>query len=498
MLAGPPASPATLARNVPGSTSSSPPRIGPPASRHARSPPSRTATSVVTEVTEQPPEARGAAFGGLVVRDHRGAGADAGAAGGGLEVRRLGQRVAAALARRRREVAVDVEEGRARNVRPRARAARPRRARQAGSGSPPPRAPAPRAARAATRTRRAGRLATPAASVRSRAMRAMVLDAAGHAAAARPTCPSRSPAPGQVLLEVARLRRLPHRPARRRRRAHRAEAAARARATRSSRAWSRAGERFATGRARRRPLARLDLRRVPLLPLGPREPLRPRPLHGLRHRRRLRRVRGRRRALLLPDARTATSDLQAAPLLCAGLIGYRTLRLAGDAERLGIYGFGAAAHIVAPGRRATRAGGCSPSRAPDDEAAQAFARELGAEWAGDSLGAAARGARRRAHLRPGRARSSRRRCGRSPRAAGRLRRHPHERHPGVSLRAAVGRAGAALGRQPDPRATPRSSCALAPRVPVRTEVEPFPLEQANEALDRLRAGNLRGAAVLLL
>src|SRR2546421_6187639 len=78
-------------------------------------------------------------------------------------------------------------------------------------------------------------------------------------------------------------------------------------------------------------------------------------------------------------------DLQAAPLLCAGLIGYRALRLAGDGERLGLYGFGASAHIicqvaVAQGRRVfafTRA---------DDEATQAFARELGAEWAGDAMG----------------------------------------------------------------------------------------------------------------
>ena len=84
----------------------------------------------------------------------------------------------------------------------------------------------------------------------------------------------------------------------------------------------------------------------------------------------------------LPDG---YEDLQAAPLLCAGLIGYRTLRFAGDAERLGIYGFGAAAHIVCQvavheGRRVfafTRAG---------DEATQAFALELGAEWAGDALG----------------------------------------------------------------------------------------------------------------
>src|SRR3954463_1407341 len=84
----------------------------------------------------------------------------------------------------------------------------------------------------------------------------------------------------------------------------------------------------------------------------------------------------------LPDEQ-AFPDLAAAPLLCAGLIGFRTLRLAGDAERLGIYGFGAAAHIVAQvalheGRRLfafVRAG---------DERAAAFARELGAEWVGAS------------------------------------------------------------------------------------------------------------------
>src|SRR5688572_27138599 len=77
-------------------------------------------------------------------------------------------------------------------------------------------------------------------------------------------------------------------------------------------------------------------------------------------------------------------DAQAAPLLCAGLIGYRALCMAGDAQRLGLYGFGAAAHIVCQvavhqGRRVfafTRG---------DDTAAQGFARELGAEWAGDSL-----------------------------------------------------------------------------------------------------------------
>src|SRR5437016_8849109 len=80
-------------------------------------------------------------------------------------------------------------------------------------------------------------------------------------------------------------------------------------------------------------------------------------------------------------------DEEAAPLLCAGLIGYRALRMTGDAERLGLYGFGASAHIVCQvarhqGRRVfafTRAG---------DEAAQSLALELGAEWAGDSAGPA--------------------------------------------------------------------------------------------------------------
>ena len=95
------------------------------------------------------------------------------------------------------------------------------------------------------------------------------------------------------------------------------------------------------------------------------------------------------------------SDVEAAPLLCAGLIGYRSLRMAGDAGRLGIYGFGAAAHIVAQvarweGRRVfafTR---------PGDRAAQDFARRLGAEWAGGVRRRAARAARCRDHLCAGR------------------------------------------------------------------------------------------------
>jgi len=74
-------------------------------------------------------------------------------------------------------------------------------------------------------------------------------------------------------------------------------------------------------------------------------------------------------------------DLAAAPLLCAGLIGYRSLRLAGDAERLGLYGFGAAAHIIAQVARWEGRRVFAVTR-EDDAEAQAFARELGAEWAG--------------------------------------------------------------------------------------------------------------------
>ena len=77
------------------------------------------------------------------------------------------------------------------------------------------------------------------------------------------------------------------------------------------------------------------------------------------------------------------SDLQAAPLLCAGLIGYRSLKMAGDAERLGLYGFGAAAHIVIQVARHQGRQVFAFTRDGDEEA-QNFAREMGALWAGDS------------------------------------------------------------------------------------------------------------------
>src|SRR4051812_34265524 len=194
--------------------------------------------------------------------------------------------------------------------------------------------------------------------------------------------------------------------------------------------------------------------------------------------------------LPLPDA---FDDLQVAPPLCAGLIGYRSLRLAGDAARLGLYGFGASAHIVAQvalheGRRVfafTRDG---------DLEAQAFARELGAEWAGsgtppEELDAAIIFA-----------------------PAGEL---VPEALRGVAKGGSVVCAGIHMSDIPSfpyellwgervvrsvanlTRRDGEEFLALAPRVPVRTQVETFPLAQANEALDKLRRGDVRGALVLV-
>jgi alcohol dehydrogenase, propanol-preferring len=190
------------------------------------------------------------------------------------------------------------------------------------------------------------------------------------------------------------------------------------------------------------------------------------------------------------------SDLEAAPLLCAGLIGYRSLVMAGDAKRLGLYGFGASAHIIAQvarwqGRRVfafTR---------PGDEEAQRFARSLGAEWAGSSTD-----------------------------------RPPEELDAAIifapvgalvpAALAALAKAGvvvcAGIHMSEIPsfsydllwgervlrsvanltRSDGEEFLQLAPQVPVRTSIRAFRLEEANEALQHLRAGELRGAAVLKL
>jgi propanol-preferring alcohol dehydrogenase len=188
------------------------------------------------------------------------------------------------------------------------------------------------------------------------------------------------------------------------------------------------------------------------------------------------------------------SDVEAAPLLCAGLIGYRALRMADGAERLGIYGFGAAAHIVAQVARSQGRQIYAFTR-PGDAEARAFARDLGARWAGDSD------------------------------------EKPPEELDAAIIFAPVGSlvpaaleavvkggtvvcAGIHMSDIPAfpyrilweersirsvanlTRRDAEEFLALAPTVPVRTETVRFSLEQANEALRRLRSGELRGAAVL--
>ncbi|MDE2586387.1 MAG: zinc-dependent alcohol dehydrogenase family protein [Betaproteobacteria bacterium] len=187
-----------------------------------------------------------------------------------------------------------------------------------------------------------------------------------------------------------------------------------------------------------------------------------------------------------------------APLLCAGLIGYRALRLAGDAtqsKKLGIYGFGAAAHIITQVARWQGSQVYAFTRA-GDAASQAFARELGACWAGTSE------------------------------------EKPPEELDAAIIFAAVGPlvplalqavrkggtvvcAGIHMSDIPSfpytilwgerslrsvanlTRRDGEEFLALAPRIPIRTEVTPYPLDQANTALDHLRRGVLQGAAVLV-
>jgi alcohol dehydrogenase, propanol-preferring len=186
-------------------------------------------------------------------------------------------------------------------------------------------------------------------------------------------------------------------------------------------------------------------------------------------------------------------DLEAAPLLCAGLIGYRSLRLAGDAERLGLYGFGSAAHIVAQVARAQDRRVFAITREGDDEA-QEFARSLGAEWAGagappEELDAAIIFA-----------------------PAGEL---VPSALAAVAKGGAVVCAGIHMSDIPSfpydllwgertlrsvanlTRRDGEEFLALAPQIPVRTEVEAFALEDADAALAKLRAGDVRGSLVLV-
>ena len=188
-------------------------------------------------------------------------------------------------------------------------------------------------------------------------------------------------------------------------------------------------------------------------------------------------------------------DLEAAPLLCAGLIGYRCLRMCGDGvERLGLYGFGAAAHIVAQ-IAVHRGSELYAFTRPGDAAAQAFARSLGAAWAGDStqpppeeLDAAILFAPVGA-LVPAALRAVRKGgvvvCGGIHMSD--IPSFPYsilwEERSLVSVANLERRDGDEL-------------LALAPAVPLRIAVEPFALDDANLALSRLREGRLTGAAVI--
>lgn len=193
---------------------------------------------------------------------------------------------------------------------------------------------------------------------------------------------------------------------------------------------------------------------------------------------------------------TGYPDLQAAPLLCAGLIGYRSLMMTGDARRIGLYGFGAAAHIVIQTARYLGRQVFAFTR-PEDKLGQQFACDLGAVWAGSSAAA------------------------------------PPELLDAAIIFAPVGAlvptalqaiakggvvvcAGIHMSDIPSfayellwgervlrsvanlTRRDGEDFLALAPKIPIQTQVEAFPLAAANEALDSLRNGKIQGAAVLTI
>jgi propanol-preferring alcohol dehydrogenase len=190
------------------------------------------------------------------------------------------------------------------------------------------------------------------------------------------------------------------------------------------------------------------------------------------------------------------SDLEAAPLLCAGLIGYRALRRAGDAQRLGLYGFGASAHLVCQVAVFEGRSVFAFTR-PGDAETQAFARELGAAWAGDSDQAPPEQLDAAIIFAP---------VGALVPAALRA----------VSKGGTVVCAGIHMSDIPAfpyallwgeralcsvanlTRVDGRELLDLAPRVPLRAHRSDYPLSSANQALDDLRSGRLEGAAVLVV
>jgi len=189
------------------------------------------------------------------------------------------------------------------------------------------------------------------------------------------------------------------------------------------------------------------------------------------------------------------SDVAAAPLLCAGLIGYRALKLAGEAERVGFYGFGAAAHIAVQVAR-HRGQRVFAFTRPGDLAGQDFARQLGAQWAGGSdtmppeqLDAALLFAPVGALV---------------PRALAATAKGGTVVCAGIHMSDIPSFAYHLLWHERAVRSVANLTrrdgeefLALAPQIPVRTTTQSFPLAEANEALRRLRAGSIEGAAVLV-
>jgi propanol-preferring alcohol dehydrogenase len=196
----------------------------------------------------------------------------------------------------------------------------------------------------------------------------------------------------------------------------------------------------------------------------------------------------------LAECTAMPSALELAPLLCAGLIGYRALRLAGDTQKVGIYGFGAAAHIIAQVLRHQGRPFYAFTR-PGDSASQDFARHLGARWVGDAsqqppekLDAALIFAPAGPLV---------------PAALGHMEKGGCVVCAGIHMSDIPGFPYADLWGERMIRSVANLTredgldfLALAPRIPVRTSVTAFPLEQANEALAALRKGAVQGAAVL--
>jgi propanol-preferring alcohol dehydrogenase len=193
----------------------------------------------------------------------------------------------------------------------------------------------------------------------------------------------------------------------------------------------------------------------------------------------------------LPDG---FSDMEVAPLLCAGLIGYRALGMTGEAERLGLYGFGSSAHIIAQVARFQDRRVFAFTR-PGDESTQAFALKLGAEWAGDSTTAppeeldAAIVFASAGELVPQALRVLAK--GGTVVCAGihmsDIPTFPYD----ILWGERTVRSAANLTRR-----DAREFLALAPRVPVQVDVHPYALAQAACALDDLRVGRFEGSAVI--